>query len=311
VRSTYEVAASVAPLPQHLLVVALTSDFTFTKSSHVEECPDIGPACETQVPPPQPYNHNLQNYAYGLTLDARYGLLPWLTLAATAPYRFVTTQVHYTDLEGNPYVPVPPDTHHRNETVAGLGDPTLALVAGDAAGRLGYSLRVGAMLPFGRTLDVDPFEAGRLGIVHEHIQFGAGSVRPTVGGALGYDFGGVGVDGFFQGAIAIATNSIGYRPGQHLDAGFRVSSAVGLPRVRIGVGCELSHDSTETWQGLQQEEGNLGRTDVLAVLGARWAPWSRWGLFGAFKVPLYVNAVGAQLSYPFILQVGVATGLPL
>ena len=78
-------------MPQHALVLALTSDFTFMKSSHVESCPDIGPWCETQAPPPQPYNHNVQSYAYGLTLDAQYGLLPWLTLAATTPYRFVTT----------------------------------------------------------------------------------------------------------------------------------------------------------------------------------------------------------------------------
>ena len=281
------------------------------KSSHVESCPDIGPGCQTQVPPPQPYQHHLQNYAYGLTLDAQYGLLPWLTLAATAPYRLVTTFVHYTALAGNPYVPVPPDTHHRNETVSGFGAPSLALVAGQAVGRFGYSLRLGTMLPFGRTLDVDPFEAARLGLVHEHIQFGAGTVRPILGGALGYDFGAVGVDAFFVGTMSIATNSIGYKPGQRIDGGFRVSSTLGLPRARFGIGGEVLHESTETWQGLQQEEGNLGRTDVLAVVSARWSAWSHLGVFGALKVPLYVNAVGAQLWYPFYLELGVATGFSL
>jgi hypothetical protein len=167
------------------------------------------------------------------------------------------------------------------------------------------------MLPFGRTLDVDPFEAARLGLVHEHIQFGVGTVRPIVGGAMGYDFGAFGIDGFFQGTMAIATNSIGYRPGQRFDAGFRVSSALGLQRMRFGIGGEMSRESTETWQGLQQEEGNLGRTDVLGVFSARWTPWSRIGIFAAFKVPLYVNAVGAQLSYPFVAQLGVATGFSL
>jgi hypothetical protein len=305
------VAATVAPLPQHVLILALTTDFTYMKSSHVESCPDIGPWCQTQVPAPQPYGHHLQNYAYGVTLDAQYGLLPWLTVTATAPYRFVTTFVHYTDLAGNPYVPVPPDTHHRNETVAGFGDPTLALVAGQAVGRFGYSLRLGAILPFGRSLDVDPFEAARLGLVHEHIQFGAGTVRPILGSALGYDFGAVGVDAFFVATMAVATNSIGYKPGQRIDGGFRVSSSLGVRRARFGIGGEMLHESTETWQGLQQEEGNLGRTDVLAVLSARWSAWSRLGLFGALKVPLYVNAVGAQLWYPFYLELGVATGFSL
>jgi hypothetical protein len=307
----YEVAATVAPLPQRALVFAMTGDFTFMKSSHVESCPDIGPWCETQVPPPQPYEHHLQNYAYGVTLDAQYGVLPWLTVAATVPYRFVTTFVNYTDLAGSPYVPVPPDTHHRNETVAGFGDPTVALVTGQATGRLGYSLRVGAMLPFGRTLDADPFALGRLGIVHEHIQFGTGIVRPVMGSALGYDFGKVGVDAFFVGTLSLATNSIGYKPGQRIDGGFRVSSTLGVPRARFGIGGEVLHESTETWQGLQQGEGNLGRTDLLAVLSARWSVWSHLGLFGAIKVPFYVNAVGAQLWYPFYLELGMATGFSL
>ena len=304
-------AAAAAPLAQRVLVVALTTDFTTIKSTHVEDCPDIGPACATQMPPPQPYQHHLQNVAYGVTLDAQYGVLLWLTIAATVPYRFVTTSVQYTDLAGNPYVPVPPDTHHRNETVTGFGDPTLAAVVGQAVGRWGYSVRLGAMLPFGRTLDVDPFIAGRLGLVHEHIQFGAGTVRPIVGGAAGYDFGGVGVDAFFQGVFAVATNAIGYRPGQRMNAGVHVSSALGLSRARFGVGAEMAHESTETWQGIQQEEGNLGRTDVLAVLSARYAAGSRVGAFAALKVPLYVNAVGAQLSYPFVVQLGVATALSL
>lgn len=298
-------------MPQHVLVLALTTDFTFMKSSHVEACPDIGPWCQTQVPPPQPYQHHLQNYAYGLTLDAQYGLLPWLTVAATIPYRFVTTTVQYTDLQGNPYTPVPPDTHHRNETVDGLGDPTLALMAGQALGAFGYSFRLGAMLPFGRTLDADPFELGRLGLPHEHIQFGAGTVRPLLGSALGYDFGTWGLDAFFTGTMSVATSSIGYKPGQRIDAGFRASSAFGLSRARFGVGGEVLHESSETWQGLQQEEGNLGRTDVLAVLTARWLASSHLGLYGALKVPLYVDAVGAQLWYPFYLELGVATGLSL
>ncbi len=306
----YEVAAAVAPLRARLLVLALTTDFTTVKSSHVEDCPDIGPACATSAAPPA-YMHNLRTYAYGLALDAQYGILPWLTVAATAPYRFVTTRVHYTDLAGRPYDPVPPDTHHRDETVAGFGDPTLALAVGEAIGRLGWSVRLGAMLPFGRTLDTDPFAAGRLGLVHEHVQFGVGTVRPILGSALGYDFGVVGVDGYFQGTMAIAENAIGYRPGQRISGGLRLTSALGVKRARFGVGTEILHESSETWRGLQQEEGNLGRTDIVGVLSARYSPWARVGLYAAVKVPLHVEAVGAQLSYPFVLQLGIATGIPL
>jgi hypothetical protein len=280
------------------------------KSEHEEDCPDIGPACDAS-PPPRPYQHHLVNYAYGATLDVQYGVLSWLSVAATIPYRAVTTQVEYTDLQGNPYDPVPPDTHHRNRTITGLGDPTIAVAIGRAIGRIGFSVRLGAMLPFGRTLDQDPFVLGREGIPHEHVQFGVGRVRPLAGSAIGYDFGVVGIDGWFLATLAVAENDIGYRPGQRIGGGVRVSSALGTKTARFGVGAEILHETTETWSGLQPGDGNLGRTDVLATLGARWSPFQRWGFFGALKIPVYVNAVGAQLSYPFVAQLGVATGFSL
>jgi hypothetical protein len=310
VRPAYEVAAAVAPVPARTLVLALTADFLPLKTSHVEECPDIGPACASPTPP-KPYNHVVKNYAYGLTLDAQYGIARWAALSLSAPYRFTTTRVRYTDLAGNAFDPVPPDTHHRNETLMGFGDPTLALVIGRGFDRLGFAVRLGAMLPFGRTLDENPFIAGREGRVHEHIQYGTGTVRPIVGSVLGYDFGAVGLDGYFQGTLSVATNSIGYRTGQRIVGGLRVSSALGLTAARLGLGLEASHETSETWDGTVQEEGNLGRTDVLAVLTARWSPFRRWGFFGAFKAPLHVNAVGSQLSYPFVVQIGGATGFSL
>jgi hypothetical protein len=291
-------------------VLALSADFLPLATSHVEECPDIGPACASS-PPPKPYNHVLHNYAYGLTLDAQYGIAPWLALSLTVPYRFMTTRVRYTDLAGNPYEPVPPDIHHRNETLTGFGDPTVAVVIGRAFERLGVSLRLGAMLPFGRTLDVNPFIAGREGLPHEHIQFGTGTLRPTIGSALAYDFGPVGLDGYVQGILSVATNSIEYKTGQRLVGGLRASGALGLAGTRFGLGVEASHETTETWDGTVQEEGNLGRTDVLGVLTARWSPFRRWGFFGAFKLPVYVNAIGAQLSYPFVVQLGGATTFSL
>ena len=253
----------------------------------------------------------MRSYAYGLTLDAQYGVVPWLTLAASVPYRLLTTRVRYTDLAGNDYDPVPPDVHHRNETLTGLGDPTLAIVLGRAIERVGFSVRLGALLPFGRTLDQDPFAAGRAGIAHAHAQFGAGTLRPIVGSALGYDFGAIGVDAYFQATLAIASNALGYRPGQRIGGGARVSSALGLSQARFGLGAEVAHESAETWHDVVQEEGNIGRTDVLAVVSARWSPFARWGFFGALKTPLYVHAVGAQLSYPIVIQLGAATGFSL
>lgn len=300
----------MTPIPERLLVLAATLDGTWMHSSHVAECPDLGPQCARE-PKPTPYNHVLTNYAYGVTVDAQYGLAPWLSLAASLPIRAVTTRVRYTDLEGRPHEPDPGDVHHEDRTIAGLADPMLLAIAGKSFGPVGFAVRLGAMVPLGRTLDEDPFALGRRGIRHEHVQFGSGTVRPVVGSALGVDLGSFGLDGWFVGILSSASNAIGYRPGHRMIAGGRISSALGTTRGRFGLGGEVSHESTETWSGLRPDEGNLGRTDVTALLTGRWSLAARLSIFGVARVPVHVHAVGAQLSYPLLLQIGLATALPL
>jgi hypothetical protein len=234
-------------------------------------------------------------------------LIPSLAVAVSLPVRAVTTRVRYVDLAGAPYTPDPPDVHHRDRTLVGLGDPALAIVFGRAFHRISFAVRAGALLPFGRTLDEDPFVAGREGRPHEHVQFGTGTVRPLVASAFGVDLGKIGFDAWTAGVLSIATNSIGYRSGQRFVAGGRATFAAGP--VTLGGGAEVSHESTETWAGLGPEEGNLGRTDVVALVTARTKVAEKTGLFCALRVPLYVNAVGAQLSYSLFVQLGVATSL--
>ncbi|MGZ6065662.1 MAG: hypothetical protein ACXWVM_24885 [Polyangiales bacterium] len=287
-----------------MLAFSVTLDGTRMSSSHVEECPDIGPACE-KSPAPRPYNHDLVNWAYGATIDAQYGISRFLGLSLSLPVRAVTTQVKYTTLDGAPYDPDPPDVHHRNRTLTGLGDPSFTLSFGRRFDRLSFAIRAGSLLPFGKTLDEDPFIAGREGRPHEHVQFGVGTLRPTFGSSLGYDLGSIGFDAWSIGILSLATNSIGYRSGQRLAVGARAWFSVA--KVTLGVGSEVSHETTETWAGLGPSEGNLGRTDVVALLSARTPIGEKSGLFCSVRVPLYVNAVGAQLSYPAYVQLGVAT----
>ena len=299
-------AAAIAPVPAKVVVLALTTGGTVMRTEHLAECPDLGPACATNAPP-SPYNHVQRIVALDTTIDAQLGILSWLSLAATVPYRVVVTRIRYTDPAGREYVPDPPDTHHRNETITGIADPTLAVLMGRAFGRFGFSIRVGAMLPLGKTLDEDPYQAGREGRAHEHIQLGTGVLRPIVGSAMGVDLGAIGVDGWFLGTGAFGTNGIGYRPGQRVAGGARVTSALGLRTFRFGLGAELSHESAETWQGIVGDDGNRGRTDVLAVATARWSPIAALSLFGAVRLPLVTHVVGAQLSYPAYVQLGIAT----
>jgi hypothetical protein len=319
---SFEVAASTAPMPPRAVFVALTFGGSVFNTSHVAECPDLGPQCAgvAVAPPagtamhqigPEPYHHKQTIVAADAVLDVQTGVLPWLGFAATIPLRTNTSRVRFFALDGHEIQPDPPDTHHRNRTLVGLGDPTLVAIVGRTIGRFGVALRLGSMLPLAGTLDEDPYRAGREGHVHEHVQFGTGTFRPVVGSSIGFDLGAVGVDAWFLATLSAYANGAGYRSGHRIGGGTRVSSALGTKTWRVGTGVEVMRETREDWGGAQNADGNLGRTDVLAVLTARWSPAPMWGLFVSVRLPLYVDVVGAQLQYPAVLQFGVATSFGL
>lgn len=314
----------MAPMPPRVVFAALTFGGSVFNTSHVAECPDLGPQCARAVAaaPPgtamhqvggvgEPYHHRQTIVAADAVLDLQTGITSWLGVAATLPFRTNTARIRFYSLDGDEFQPNPPDTHHQNRTLAGLGDPTVLAVAGKTIGRWGVGFRLGSMLPLGSTLDADPYRAGREGRVHEHVQFGSGTLRPVVGSSLGVDLGAVGIDAWFLTTISAYANAAGYRPGHRLGAGARVSSALGTKAWRVGTGLEVMRETREDWNGTQNSDGNLGRTDVLAVLTARWSPFAGWGAFAAVRVPLYVNVTGAQLQYPAVVQLGIATSFRL
>lgn len=299
-------------MPPRTVFVALTLGGSVFHTSHVAACPDLGPECARPVGAPvEPYQHKQVIVAADAVLDVQAGITSWLAITATVPVRTNTSRVRYYALDGRELQPDPPDTHHRNRTLAGFGDPTLLAVVGTTVGRWGVGFRVGSMLPLGSTLDDDPYRAGREGRTHEHVQFGSGTFRPVVGSSLGVDLGAVGVDAWFLTTVAAYANAAGYRPGHRIGGGTRVSSALGTKTWRVGTGLEIMRETREDWNGAQNSDGNLGRTDVLAVLTTTWSPSPGWGAFAAIRVPLYVNVVGAQLQYPAVAQLGIATSFRL
>ncbi len=48
-------------------------------TSHVAECPDLGPACQS-ASPPVPYNHHIDLVMSETTLNSSYGLTPQVAL---------------------------------------------------------------------------------------------------------------------------------------------------------------------------------------------------------------------------------------
>jgi hypothetical protein len=63
-------------------------------------------------------------------------------------------------------------------------------------------------------------------------------------------------------------------------------------------------EETETWDSRREEEGNLGRTDLLASVTAARPLGPRNVLTFSLRVPLVTRASGSQLSYPLIASIG-------
>src|SRR5688572_3094903 len=140
----------------------------FATTSHVAECPDLGPDCATPNPP-VPYNHHVDLFMTDVSLDASYGLASWLAAELRLALRIVDVNPTYSELDGTPKE-VPNDIHHHDETLVGPSDPWLVLRVAGATGRLVTAARLGVTLPIGRT-EPDPYLLGSRGEWHEHIQF--------------------------------------------------------------------------------------------------------------------------------------------
>ena len=154
--------------------IAFDAAYGQVRSSHVATCPDVAPECATTPIPP--HEHHV---TVGLThseIGAEYGIRSGMELHLRLPYDVKAERVRYTTLTGAQFVPPYGDIHHRTETLRGIGDPSLMLerTAGDS-----WIVGAGLSFPAGKTYP-DPIAAGRLGITHEHLEFGAGTVQPRI-----------------------------------------------------------------------------------------------------------------------------------
>ena len=216
------------------------------------------------------------------------------------PFRWVRDRIRYEDFAGQPFVPADPDLHHRNETLAGVGDPQLGVQWGGRFAPWSLAARAGASLPLGKT-EENPFALGRGGLRHQHVQFGTGTSDPYAGLGGGRAFGGVGLQGDLFARWSLARNEHGYRAGDRYSASLTATREL-VRELRASVGVQLAHESSETWDGIQEEEGNLGRTDLMLAMGlGRVVPPA-----GAFDLrvqfALAQRSHGEQFRIPLVLS---------
>jgi hypothetical protein len=231
------------------------------------------------------------------------GVARGLGIEAVIPVRVVRTRIRFEDMEHQPIVVPNGSIHHRNETLSGPGDPWLLMHGARAVGSWTLAARAGVSIPLGRT-EPNPFALGRLGLPHQHIQFGTGTWDPVAGLAAGRRFGQVGFVVHALARLVFGTNGHGYR------AGDRFFARAALDRRIAGswrgiVGMDVAHEQAEAWGGMIETEGNLGRTDLLASIGLT-RPLGAGGFHLAVKIPLVTRATGAQVHYPLIVAVGMS-----
>ena len=273
----------------------------------VHEAGCASPADCHEVPVQPLFLHDQDIYPGELRAIVEVGLTDAWGVEAHVPFRLTHTAIRYTTPEGASYQPLDPDVHHRNETLAGFGDPWLLARAGQKVGAFLLTGRLGVSLPLART-EENPFALGAMGQRHQHIQFGTGTFDPVVAFDVSRTFGSFELSGYGQAQLPLYENGHGFRAGKRYFTGVQGARPI-VGKLVAGVGFDLLHEGAERWDGEIQQDGNLGRTEILGglsltqpigatllSLSAR-VPLARWIVSGD-KAP-------GKLSSPVMLSLSV------
>jgi len=294
------------------LSVALNLTVTTMRVVHAEACPEIGPVCQQRAEPPQ--QHDQRFWLGELRPILAFGITPAFGIEAQIPVRVVRTTIQFRRLDGTPFTPDYENIHHRDETLAGFADPWLLARATGTIGPVRLTTRAGIGLPVGST-EEDPFARGRAGLAHQHIQFGTGTVHPVFALDASLPIGRVRVGSYAQALVFVYENTYGYQAGNRYAGGLAGDVDVLVPALRVGLSADVLNERPERWGGIVQQDGNVGRTDLLAGAAVSYA-------FGdvvaslAVKIPVWQHFIEAghlhgfepgQLTYPAIVNLAMQT----
>jgi hypothetical protein len=300
--------ASSTPLAAREVTAAVSLTGTTMHVVHSERCPDIGPICAQRDEPPQ--LHDQRFYAGEVRPIVAVGLTDTFGVEAQVPFRLLRSIVTFRRLDGTAFTPDYENIHHRDETLAGLGDPWLLGRASWARGPWVLTGRAGVGLPLGGT-EPDPFARGRAGLPHQHVQLGTGLFHPVLSLDAVWKLGALRFTGYGQAVLFFYENRHGYRAGNRYALGLGGDTAVVGP-LRAGLAVDLVNEQPERWSGVVQQDGNVGRTDLLvggtlvytagdllASLSVRVPVWQHFIEGGAH------GGDPGQLTYPAIVGLSV------
>ena len=273
---------------------------------HPAGCVDLN-ACD-EVPVQPRYLHDQRIYPGELRAVAEVGLGRGFAAEVQLPVRLVATTIQYSTPDGQPYTPLDTGVHHRDETLAGIGDPLLLGRWGTTVAGAVMSLRAGASLPLGVTRP-NPFTLGDMGMRHQHIQFGTGTFDPLLGFDAAKQFVPLQVVAYGQAQASLYENKYGFRAGARFLGGAQVRRRL-FATFTGGAGVDVLHEGAERWDGEILQDGNLGRTEVLASIAAMQSfGGTAVGLTARFPVWRHIVAGDepqGSLSSPVMLSVTVS-----
>jgi len=237
-----------------------------------------------------------------------YGLTEHLGIEAQLPLKLTATTVKYRRLSGDVFSPDYVNIHHRDETLIGIGDPELSGRGRWQLGDLRVSGRLGMSLPLGKT-EENPFALGRSGHAHQHIQFGTGTLNPLFALEGDYPVGAFHLRGNVRGQLVLGENAKGFRAGNRYAVGLQGERSVGKTSVAAGI--DIVNEQPERWDGVVEQDGNLGRTDYLAGVSVTF-PLGGFSVHAGVSIPFYQRIIesehhdAGQLTYPALVQLSIS-----
>jgi hypothetical protein len=290
------------------LDLRLGASMLYATTSHVAECPDLGPECRTATPP-TPYNHHVDQLMSDVSLDVSYGIAPWLAAELRLVLRIVDVNPTYSELDGTAKS-VPNDIHHHDETLVGPGDPWLVLRAAAASGKVVTGARLGVTLPIGRT-EPDPYALGAEGRWHQHLQFGTGTFMPIVGAGVSWASEPVELSLSALALFSVYENSEGFRAPSRFFLSTRATLPLADGAWKPYVSADLTHETEELWAGMEGMEGSTVRTEVLLGGGVSWRFADPWTAELGVRARVAQLTDAASFDYPGLLQIGLSTSFDL
>ena len=270
--------------------------------THEATCPEISPVDCAEGGDIPAHSHHQSMSMTRLNGLVAVGLGNGFQIKAELPFDRKALAIEYKDANGKPYDPPYAGLHHRNETLAGVGDGRLQLEYFTRAGeRWVFGGGLGATVPTGKT-EEDPYERAEKSLVHQHMQMGTGTVNPVA--SLSAIFSGHqwGMVSQAQAKLSLLQNDKTYKPssGMTLSVGptYRLTS-----KWMLLTGVDLLRESQAYWA--DRPDPMSGRTAIIASAGAVYRFNTTVAMMAQGRVTAAQWSEMDQITQPFVGVLGV------